>query len=226
MRRRFRPRDDEAVITASGDAPPCIERLSNGTERPYHEHVSTKSDLPTYQRLTLVPCEESYASQVGSRQVQKVVPFLDFVVNGVSLRMMAENAGYDLGSVTSLCRRWVPSHVEMAVDQLLRGNSASTEPVDMLVCSVCGDRNCGAVLADVTVSKEQVVWSNWRWTNYDPTGGEGLDLPTMRFQRSAYEQLLTTAAASVAALPYDETADRLRMRLPCHWGGRLQRGKA
>lgn len=185
--------------------------------------MSTDSDIPTHQQLALVPHEEAHANQVGSRQVQTVVPFLDFVVDGLSLRTMAKNAGYGVDFVTPLCRRWVPSHVEAAVERLLRGNSASGEPVDMLVCSVCGDRDCGALLADVTVSNEQVGWSNWRWTNFDPAGGEDVDLPTMRFQRSAYEQLLATAVASVAALPYDETADRPRMLWPWQRGRRLPR---
>jgi hypothetical protein len=191
--------------------------------RHYCPLVAPESERRTYRELTLVPREESYASQEGSSQVQQPVPFLDFVVDGVSLRTMAEDAGYGVNFVTPLCRRWVRCQVAAAVDQLLTGNGASGEPVEMLVCRVCGDRGCGAVLADVTVEDEQVVWSNWRWTDYHPAGGEDIDLPTMRFERGAYEQVVSAAAVLVAALPYDERADPRRLLWPWQWGWRLPR---
>jgi hypothetical protein len=181
-----------------------------------------ENERRTYQQLALVPREESFASQEGTSRVQQSVSFLDFVVDGASLRSMAEHAGYGVGFVTPLCRRWVASHVGAAVDQLLRGNGASGEPVDMLVCSVCGDRGCGAVVADVTVEAEQVVWSSWRWMNYQ-VEGEHIDMPAMRFERGSYEQLVSGAAALVAALPSVETADRRRLLWPWQWGWRLPR---
>lgn len=185
--------------------------------------MELESERRTYQQLTLVPREESYASQEGSSQVPQQVPFLDFVVDGLSLRTMAKHAGYGGDFVTPLCRRWAASRVAAAVDQLLRGNCASGESVEMLVCSVCGDRGCGAVLADVTVETEQVVWSGWRWADSDSAKSELIDMPTMRFERGAYAQSVSGAAALVAALPYDETTDRRRMLWPWQWGWRLPR---
>lgn len=204
---------------------PWATSATRDASRPGHYPplVELEAEHRTYQQLTLVPREESYASQEGSSQVQQPVPFLDFVVDGVSLRTMAEHAGYGGGFVTPFCRRWVASQVAAAVDQLLKGNGGSGESVEMLVCSVCGDRGCGAVVADVTVETEQVVWSDWRWTDHDPVQGEHIDLPTMRFERGSYERLVSGAAAFVAALPYVETADRRRVLWPWRWGWRLPR---
>lgn len=147
-----------------------------------------------YQQLSLVPSEEFFWSQEGlGRTVQQSVPFLDFVVDGVSLRTMAEHAG------------------------------TSGEPVEMLACKVCGDRDCGAVLAVVTVGAEDVVWSDWRWMDFHPGDAERIDIPTVRFERVAYEQLVSGAAALVAALPYERAAGQRRRFWPWQWGWRLPR---
>jgi len=185
--------------------------------------VSAESSRPRYRQLTLARSERINVEVAGSKEVQHVVPFLDLLIDDVSLRTVIQNAGYGVDFVTMLCPRWLPSSVDATVQQLLRGNDGTGEPVDMLVCPVCADRDCGAVLADVTVTEHEVSWSNWRWTNYDPVGGEDLDLPIMRFQRDAYEQLLESAAASVAALAYDEPAASPRFLWPWQWGWRLPR---
>src|SRR3954466_14242369 len=121
-------------------------------------------------RLSLMSSEVTRTSQIGSKQVRTTVPFLDFVVDGTSLRAMAQTAGYGSDFVTSLCRAWVPTHVAKAVDLLVGAKSDGGAGVDMLVCTVCGDRDCGAVLGDVTVTDDVVTWSNWRWTNYEQPG--------------------------------------------------------
>jgi len=188
--------------------------------------VSVESSRPKHQQLTLARSERIHVMVERSQEVQQVVPFLDLLIDGVSLRTMVQKAGCGDDFATMLCPRWVPSSVDSTVQTLLRGNSATGEPVDMLVCPVCADRDCGAVLADVTVTEQEVAWSNWRWTNYEPASGESLDLPTMRFERGAYQQLLESAAASVAALPYDEPAARPRSFRPWRWGWRLPRRDA
>ncbi len=66
----------------------------------------------------------------------------------------------------------------------------------MLVCVVCGDRDCGAVLADVSVGEELVTWSNWRWTDYETPGETITQLPVFRFERREYQDLLATAPAT------------------------------
>lgn len=184
--------------------------------------MELESGQEPYQQLTLVPREASFASVEGLwRSVQQSVPFLDFVVDGVSLRTMAAHAGYGTDFVTPLCRCWSASHVATAVDQLLGGDEASGELVEMLVCKVCGDRDCGAILAEVTVGAEDVIWSDWRWTDFHPGDAERIDMPTVRFERVAYEQLVSGAAALVAALPYEQTAGRRRRFWPWQWGWRL-----
>lgn len=147
----------------------------------YRAHVPSESGRPQYQRLTLSPSSHDFVSAVGAREVQQAVPFLDFMIDGVSLRALARDAGYGDDFATLLSPCWPRRSVDAAVHQLLSGTGA--ESVDMLVCSVCADRDCGAVLAHVTVLEQEVVWSHWQWVDYDPAGDRDLALPAMRFQR-------------------------------------------
>lgn len=94
--------------------------------------------------------------------------------DGVALRTFVKQAGYGADFVTVLCPLWPPGPVQGTVRQLLEGSRDSGEQVDMLVCPGCGDRDFGAVLADVMVTAEEVVWSGWRWTDYNPHGGREL----------------------------------------------------
>lgn len=185
--------------------------------------MELEAEHRTYHQLALISREASFLRQEGAFQVHQPVPFLDLVVDGLSLRAMAERAGCGVDFVTPLSRRWAASHVSQAVDRLLNSNAVAGEPVEMLVCSVCGDRGCGAVMADITVGVEQVVWSNWRMTGDDAGEGRHIDVPTMRFERHAYERLVSGAPALVAALPFDEAADRRRLLWPWQWGWRLPR---
>lgn len=186
--------------------------------------MSSRRQVAT-NRLSLVPREASRVSVVGSREVRTTVPFLDFVIDDVPLRTMAQGAGHGSDYVTPLCRAWVTSEVAKAVDLLRRGTSDQRERADMLVCVVCGDRDCGAVLTDVSVGEELVTWSNWRWTDYETPGETITQLPVFRFERREYQDLLATAPATLSGLPYDESADRPRLLWPWQWGWRLPRGR-
>ena len=184
--------------------------------------MPAEPNAPTHRQLSLVRSDRVNVSVVGSKEVHQPVPFLEPVIDGVSLRTVIREAGYGDDFVTMLCPLWPASSVETTVQQLLHGNGGSSEPVDMLVCPVCADRDCGAVLADVTVTHDEIVWSNWRWTDYDPAGGKRLPLSSMRFLRGPYEQLLASATASMAALPYDQVT-LPRTFWPWQWGWRLPR---
>lgn len=179
--------------------------------------MSAESHAPTHRQLSLVRSDRVNVSVARSKEVQQPVPFLEPVIDGVPLRALVRAAGYGDDFVTMLCPLWQASSIQSTVQRLLHGNHVGGEPVDMLVCPVCADRDCGAVLADVTVADDEVVWSNWRWTDYDPAGGMNLPLPTMRFLRGPYERLLASATASVAALPYDEVPSP-RTFWPWQWG--------
>lgn len=168
--------------------------------------------------LRLSPAEAAYTSVDGDRELRVVVPFLDYVVDGASLRELARAAGYGGGFVTGLCRAW-PDAVAPTVADLLGGRGP--EHVDLLVCEACGDRDCGALLAVVTVDADRVTWHDWRSASSD--GTRTVDgLPRLCFDRRAYEAAVAAAPAAVARLPYDDRADRPRRLLwPWQWGWRL-----
>jgi len=99
--------------------------------------VSSRRQVAT-NRLSLVPREASRVSVVGSREVRTTVPFLDFVIDDVPLRTMAQGAGYGSDYVTPLCRAWVTSEVAKAVDLLRRGTSDQREVPTCLFASCAG----------------------------------------------------------------------------------------
>lgn len=187
-----------------------------------HPGRVTSPATPTSQ-LSLVVSEASYQYIDGNREMRIAVPFLDYLVNGTSLRAMLREAGYGEGLVTGLCRPW-PGSTEKTVKELLGGAAGRALAVDMLVCKVCGDRDCGALLADVIVDDERVTWTNWRFTasnGSNPTA----ELPQLTFERGPYETVLRAAPAAVAELPYGEKVNRARRVLwPWQWGWRLPSG--
>ena len=184
--------------------------------------VTPGVDRPDVNELSLEPSETTYRNLDGNRLMTRSVPFLDYVVDGTPLRVMLRDAGYDNDSVTGLCRSW-PGSAEQTAAALLRGGSDREAGIDILVCAVCGDRDCGALVADVFLGTETVTWAAWRFA--DSSGMEPIQaLPRFTFDRIRYEELLRTAPAAAAALPYDEQANRPRRFLwPWQWGWRLPR---
>jgi hypothetical protein len=168
--------------------------------------------------LTLVPAEETYHSDSAVISV----PFLDFVVDGVSLRDLTREAGVGQDLVTPLARAWVPSAVSSAIYLLARGTGHG-ELADVLICRVCGDRDCGALLAEITVTDAVVTWANWRWTDHEtepePIGDV---LPVFQFDVTVYGELLRSASSALAAMPYEPPV-RGRVTVPWKWGWRLPR---
>lgn len=151
--------------------------------------------------------------------------FLDFVVDGRSIREMVDGGP---GHVTELCRPWLHA-VPESVDRLLGRLGTDGLPenrVALLVCGVCGDLGCGAVTARLNVSQDQVSWSEFLW-------GGGVGDPTsidvghevngrFVFNRAGYEAMLTLAYERIAAMPYDELEHRGRRFLwPWQWGWRM-----
>lgn len=167
-------------------------------------------------RLSFVGAVEMYNAG------RTFVPFLDFVVDGVSLRTLAEEAGVGRDFVTPLCRAWVPSAVVRALD-VFTGGTVEGELADALICRVCGDRDCGALLVQVSVSKDAVEWTNWQWTDYETKSELVAALPTFTFDRVAYEQLLRSSTDTLSAMPYEPPAEQQRTTMPWKWGWRLPR---
>lgn len=180
----------------------------------------TEEPVTSANQLSLVPSETQYRQLDGNREIRVVVPFLDYIVDGRPLRAMLREAGYHDDLVTVLCRPW-PQAAAETVEQLMGGATGQALGVDMLVCKLCGDRDCGALVADVTAKADRVTWTNWHFTN--PGGAEPVAaLRDLAFERERYVALLQTAAATVAELPYDEDANRPRRFLwPWQWGWRL-----
>ena len=91
----------------------------------------------------------------------------------------------------------------------MRGGSGGEDGIDILVCAVCGDRVCSALVADVFLGTETVTWAAWRFA--DSSGMEPIQaLPWFTFDRIRYKEMLRAAPATAAALAYDEEANRPR----------------
>jgi hypothetical protein len=58
--------------------------------------------------------------------------------------------------VTGLCRAGLPEAVRSATDGLLGGTRGRAQ-IELLICSVCGDRGCGTITADVEIAEHTVT---------------------------------------------------------------------
>jgi hypothetical protein len=64
----------------------------------------------------------------------------------------------------------------------------------VLVCPLCGDLGCGAILARIEVAGDVVVWRDFIYgNNYDPEMDDPLPL-RFEFERATYEAVLLQAA--------------------------------
>lgn len=142
------------------------------------------------------------AKTFGSGSKRIPTPFLDLVIDGVPMRARSKAAGYGDDFVTALCAAWLPPSVATALSAL-RDGTRRGEFADVLICSYCGDRDCGALLVEVRVLADTVTWSKWTWTNWEgiePASG----IEDFEFSRSDYDHVLDGATALLAAQPYDE----------------------
>ncbi len=149
--------------------------------------------------------------------------FLDFVIDGQSLIQRLKPSA-DL--VTPLNRAWLPT-VPDALDELRGRRPASglaEHRIALLVCGGCGDLECGAITASLSVTTDQVSWTEFRWEDgfqprYEPIAAAG---PGFTFDRASYDTTFSEAYDRIAALPYNELAHRGRKFLwPWQWGWRL-----
>lgn len=172
--------------------------------------------------LTLV--EEVFVStlQDGRYVREPESHFLDYVVDGVSLRTRAP---YSADMVTNLNRAWPTELVDEAVEVLLgmRAHpSLAAGRIPLLVCPACGDLDCGALTAHLTVSDGEVGWSDWRWVDHNGERDTGPQLVHYTFERVAYETAIRGAAERVAQMPYDKLAHQgKRFLWPWEWEWKL-----
>ena len=94
----------------------------------------------------------------------------------------------------------------------------------LLVCSACGDLDCGAVVAKVAVTDTDVTWSDWCWVSaglrQSPLASD--HPPNYTFDRAAYEDTLGEVTERLARMPYDALAHRgKRFLWPWEWGWKL-----
>lgn len=183
------------------------------------------TDRVRESELALVPAVEVHTLLDGNITRHPETHFLDFVVDGRSIREMVDGGP---GHVTELCRPWLHA-VPESVDRLLGRLGTDGLPenrVALLVCGVCGDLGCGAVTARLNLSQDQVSWSEFLWEGGvgDPTSidvaheGDG----RIVFNRAGYEAMLTSAYERIAAMPYDELEHQGRRFLwPWQWGWRM-----
>lgn len=126
----------------------------------------------------------------GGRKTRR--EFLDFVVNGVSLREIVKEENPYTDVVSCL---WLPVVDTVDVGRLLLEEDSVLENGyrALYVCPECGDLGCGAVTVKVEMDQQTVTWRNFTWqTNYDE--GYRLDrfdaLGDIVFDRHAYEDIL------------------------------------
>lgn len=175
---------------------------------------------PTVRELRLVPATTSRAWEDGRYQRTFEHHFLDFLINGRSLRDIT----HETDMVTPLSRPWledVPAEVER-LDGRRGTDGLAASRTALLVCRVDGDIACGALTARVHITDAHVGWTDWLWET--DRGGSAVenDPGDLLFDRAAYEAELAGALAAVQALPYDELAHRgKRFLWPWEWGWRM-----
>src|SRR4051794_13003708 len=142
--------------------------------------------------------------------------FLDFVLDGHSLRELAEGSQ---NLVTPLCSAWMASSVAESVEGLL-GRSGQPDRAELLVCEACGDLGCGGVTARLSMTSSTVTWSDLLREQAADEGWPLEGLPaSVAFARDEYEAAFADAEGRVAASPRDELAHRGRRFLwPWQWG--------
>ena len=162
--------------------------------------------------LRLEPAVHTHDVMDGRVARQPRSHFLEFLIDGVSLRRTAHGEG-DL--VTGLNRSWW-SQDPSAVETLLGRRPApdlESGRIPLLVCGECGDLACGAVTAALDMGPSEVTWSDFRWENgYDePEPIDSLVVP-IRFERGQYEAELANAGHRVAALSENQPLFREKSR--------------
>lgn len=151
--------------------------------------------------------------------------YLDFVVDGRSLRDLLPGAE---DMVTALNRPWLPS-VPNAIKELLGRRPAeglAEGRTSLLVCGICGDLACSAVMVSLHVCADTVIWSEFAWENgYEPSRRIDGTPDSFAFDRQQYVAAFDGAYQRTAEFPYDELAHHGRKSLwPWQWGWRLPKG--
>lgn len=179
----------------------------------------------TRNRLALVEEVYGHAMQDGRYLRRPESHFLDLVIDGTPLR---DRVADSTDMVTVLNRAWLPGVAEAV--EVLQGHRSHPElgpnRVELLVCGVCGDLDCGALTARLDVTLDQVEWSDWRWVDHqgerDAESPSGERIEPLVFDRRDYQASLEQAVDRLAEMPYDELAHTGRRFLwPWQWGWRL-----
>lgn len=185
-----------------------------------HPMTGPAPNVLRLESAVLVP-DVSYGKNAQAPRQQH---FLDFVVDGTSLRLRAVG-GHEL--VTEFSGAWAQDPVADALEVFLGRRVGSAPPaprVALFICAECGDLGCGAITARMEVTASTVTWSDFGWE--DTTPGiepvEGLS-GALVFDREAYEAAFADVLERVAGLPHDEPLPRGRRSLRFWRRGRAER---
>jgi hypothetical protein len=128
------------------------------------------------------------------------VDYLDFVVDGKSLRDMLEP-----GDLVG-CLGWLrPEAEEGFIGSLLlkQPSDLGSGRVMLYICPECGDISCGAITARVEKTGEHFVWRDFGYENdYDeslPDLAEYKRIGPFRFNKTEYWQVLNRRLITVRA---------------------------
>ena len=121
--------------------------------------------------------------------------FLDFVIDGESMLPAHTKRGF--GDLVGPLWTSEPGR-SLWPEKVLRllGEAPGDAPgnrISVFVCGECGDLGCGAITVRLTVTDDQVIWSDWAYqNNYDEEIQEaGLDdLQPLVFDRRQYQAVL------------------------------------
>jgi hypothetical protein len=123
--------------------------------------------------------------------------FLDFLIDGVSLRGLAK---YGRDTITPLGGWATPEFEAKALDVLLCDHkpTLSTGRVELYVCAECGDIGCGSLTTVISDDGEFVTWRefgyevNYRIHEDDPLVNTAPydDVGPFRFEREQYRRAL------------------------------------
>ncbi len=123
-------------------------------------------------------------------------PFLDFVVDGVSLHEAIARER-DFASVLWIDPP-VPAEIEKCLRRLLLLDPADLPDgrVSLYICPECGDLGCGVISVDIKLRGDAIVWSKFGY-HYDlkesPYTDSFQQIGPYQFELSAYRAVLLSA---------------------------------
>ncbi|MDA9774045.1 hypothetical protein N9B82_03730 [Saprospiraceae bacterium] len=143
-----------------------------------------------------------------SRRPSDNRPYIDFLIDGVSLTEILEDVHNNIGKFGWLNTDEAPKRVEYelaAIDELKSTGKSTHENglFSIYVCAECGDEGCLAVMFIREINDDSIIWSDFVWSNDEDEIDEAhtkFDTKQIIFDRREYDKALETLRIMVESI--------------------------